>query len=419
MDLISVELPYGHGARRVKVPVTNLQATLTPMECQPSVDEATLLRDALANPIGTPRLRDMARRGQRVVIVTSDLTRPCPSERLLPLILEELSLAGIPDTDVTVVVALGLHRPMTQTETETAVGMGVYRRVQVVNHCPADCTRLGVTSTGTPVELFRPLTEANLLVCLGNLELHYFAGYSGGAKAVLPGCASRATIKANHALMVHSAAVAARTEDNPVRADLEEGASFLGVDFILNVMVTGAHRRVVSAVAGDVIAAHRRGCEQVAEHSVVKMNGRGDIVLVSAGGYPQDLNLYQAQKALDNGARAVRRGGIIILVAECSEAFGNETFEAWMTEAWSPEEVLKRLSQNFVLGGHKAAAFAKVLNRARVYLVSKMQAEAVGRSGLVPFKEPDRALEAALREVGPQAQVVVMPQGGSTLPVVQ
>jgi nickel-dependent lactate racemase len=274
---------------------------------------------------------------------------------------------------------------------------------------------MGTTSRGTPVEIARAVVEADLCVCAGNLELHYFAGYSGGAKAILPGCASRATVQANHAMMVRPEAAAGRLDGNPVRADLEEGAAMVGIDFILNVVVDGQHR-ILGAVAGDVTAAHRQGCELVAQQGIVPVPQLADVVLVSAGGYPKDLNLYRAQKALDNAAQAVRDGGILILVAECGEGFGNKTFEAWLCEAHSPEAVLERIQRDFVLGGHKAAAVASVLNRARVHLVSSMPQDLVRGCGLTPFEDVERALETALDQVGPSARILVMPEGGSVLP---
>ncbi len=389
-----------------------------PQEDTEAVDEFALLQQALAQPIGAQPLRNLARSGQKVAIVTSDLTRPCPSERLLPPVLEELKKAGIPDADVTIIMALGLHRPMNPQELEAAVGSEIYRRVQVINHDPAAVVHLGVTSAGTPVEIFRPLVEADLRICLGNLEFHYFAGYSGGSKAILPGCASRATVNANHAMMVHPQAVAGRLEGNPVRADIEEGVAMLGVDFILNVVVDGRHR-IVEAVAGQAEAAHRRGCELVVQRGTVAVPQRADIVLVSAGGYPKDVDMYQAQKALDSAAAAVREGGIIIWVAECSEGFGNRTFESWLREAGSPGEILDRIQREFVLGGHKAAAIATVLQQARIYLVSALTAETVRDCGLEPFDDLNRAITAALDEAGQDAQMIVLPNGGSILPVVE
>jgi nickel-dependent lactate racemase len=410
-----LSLAYGHQELPLRVPTSRLQAIVEPLAAGQAASEADLLAKALANPIGTRPLRELARSGQKVAIVTSDLTRPCPSERLLPPILDELAAAGVPDTEITVVLALGLHRPMTAAEIEAAVGSEVTRRVRVLNHDPDDTVRLGVTSFGTPVEIYRPVVEAGLRVCLGNLELHYFAGYSGGAKAILPGCASRAAVNANHAMMVRPEASAGRLDGNPVRADLEEGVAMVGVDLLLNVVVDGRHR-IVGAVAGDVLAAHRTGCQMVAERGIVPIDARAGIVLVSAGGSPKDVNMYQAQKALDNAAYAVQDGGVIILVAECPEGLGNRTFESWMAGS-SPDEILARIQQEFVLGGHKAAAVAAVLKRAAVYLVSALPEELVRRVGMAPFATIEDALDAARSELGDHASILVMPQGGSVLPL--
>lgn len=416
MSTITLQLPFGHSQLDVGVSTFNLLGVFVPRRGTEVPDEAALLRDALAHPIGTLRLRDLAQAGQKVVVVTSDLTRPCPSRRLLPSVLEELAAVGVSERDVTIVMALGLHRSMTEAELEASVGPEVYRRVRVINHDPADTVRLGVTSVGTPVEIFCPVVEADFRVCLGNLELHYFAGYSGGAKAVFPGCASKATVQANHAMMVHPEAGTGRLEGNPVRADIEEGVAMLGVDFILNVVVNGQHR-IVGAVAGEVTDAHRVGCELVKQRGMVPIPKLADIVLVSAGGYPKDVNLYQAQKALDNAAYAVRPGGAIILVAECGEGMGNQTFENWMREARSPDELLDRIQQEFIVGGHKAAAIASVLKRARVYLVSRLSDELVRCCGLVPFKDLREAFKAAIDEMGQKANLIVMPQGGAVLPI--
>lgn len=424
LDLVRIALPYGDAELTVDVPAANLQGVLWPAQGSEAAGERessedALLREALSQPIGTPRLRDLARPGGRVAIVTSDLTRPCPSERLLPPVLEELAAAGVRDEDITVVMALGLHRPMTTAEMEIAVGEEVCRRVRVLNHDPDDTVKLGTTSAGTPVEIYRPVVEADQRFCLGNLEFHYFAGYSGGAKAILPGCASRATVTANHAMMVRPEAAAGRLEGNPVRADLEEGLAMVGVDFILNVVIDGTRHRIAGAVAGDVTAAHRQGCEMVARWGMVPIDRQARVVLVSAGGYPKDLNLYQAQKALDNAAYAVAPGGVLILVARCEEGFGNQTFEDWLLGARSPDELLERIQQDFVLGGHKAAAVAAVQKRSEIYLVSALPRNLVQRCGLTPFADPSSALKAALAKLGHDASLLVLPQGGSVLPVVR
>lgn len=415
MNIRTLHLPFGHSEIEIDIETSNLLDILLPRRNSEVVGESRLIYQALAYPTDSPRLSDLAQKGQKVVVITSDMTRPCPSERLLPPVLAEIDRGGVPDSDITVVMALGLHRPMSSAELEAAVGADIYHRVQVVNHDPKDVVRLGTTLRGTPVDIFRPVVEAEFRICLGNLELHYFAGYSGGAKAILPGCASRAAIQANHAMMVSPEAAAGRLQGNPVRADIEEGVAMLGVDFILNVVVDEQHR-VVGAFAGEVTAAHRLGCEFVARKAKITVPRLADIVIVSAGGYPKDINLYQAQKALDNAAHAVRAGGIIILVAECCEGLGNRTFERWMREADSPDELLTRLQRTFELGGHKAAAIASVLKRATVLLVSALPDELAQTCGLVPCPDLDTALTDAVTEIGSNASLIVMPQGGAVLP---
>jgi nickel-dependent lactate racemase len=410
----TVQLPFGKIDVEAQIPTKNLIGVFEPRKTARAADEQLLITQALRHPIGSSRLRELVRPGQKVAILASDLTRPCPSSRLLPSVLQELADAGVRNHDVLIVAALGLHRRMTPSELEQMAGPDVCSRFQVVNHNPKDVVHLGTTSRGTPVEVFRPVVNADFRVCLGNVEFHYFVGYSGGAKAIIPGCASKETVTANHAWMVHPDAVSGSYVGNPVRADLEEAADMVGVDFILNVVVDAEHR-IVAAVAGDGIAAHRVGCDWVAQRGKTAIPQRGDIVLVSPGGFPKDLNLYQAQKALDSAALAVRPGGIIILFAECPEGLGNAIFEQWMTLGWTCEELIDRIKQEFVLGGHKAAAIAKVARQVHCMLVSPALAH-LSLSGMQHQPTIDAALDAAFRRLGAAARVLVFPQGASTLP---
>ncbi len=212
---------------------------------------------------------------------------------------------------------------------------------------------------------------------------------------------------ANHAMMVQPEAVTGRIEGNPLRADIEEAVAMLGVDFILNVVVNGDHR-VVGAVAGDVTRALRKGCEMVAARGIVQIPRRADIVVASAGGFPKDINLYQAQKGLD--------GGVIILVAQCPERYGNQTFKEWILGADSPMEVMERIQREFVLGGHKAAAIAAVQQRASIFMVSALPEAEVRKCKMVPFNNVKEAFEAAMTMLGEDSGVLVLPQAGSILP---
>ena len=292
----------------------------------------------------------------------------------------------------------------------------MYDSVEVVNHDPENVVRIGWTRAGTPVDLFRPVVEADVRVGLGNIEFHYFAGYSGGGKSILPGCAGEETVSANHALMVEPGARVGVLENNPVRADLEEGVALVGLDFILNAVVDSNHR-LVAAVAGDAIQAHRRGCRILARRDAVAIDRKADIVVVSAGGRPFDLNLYQAQKALENASAVVSDGGVVIWLAECPEGYGNSTFERWMRDAVTPEQVMDRIARKFVLGGHKAAAIASVQLRAEVYLVSAMGTRFQEACGIVNFSNLDNALTSAWEKVGAHPSFAVLPYGSSTFPI--
>jgi len=370
---------------------------------------------ALAAPIGSPRLHEMVRPGNSVAIVTSDMTRPCPTHLMLPPILEELAKAGVEDEDVQIIFAIGSHRAQTAGERIKLIGAEMAQRLRYLDSDPTNTVYLGTTTRGTPVEVFEPVVKADVRIALGNVEPHYFAGYSGGAKALVPGVCSLATIQTNHTMMVHSQASVGVLDGNPVREDIEEAAAIIGLDFILNVIVDDEHN-VISASAGHPIDAHRWLCHVLDYQRKVAVEQLADIVIVSAGGYPKDINLYQAQKALDSAAAAVRPGGIIIWVAECPEGFGNPIFEDWLVGA-TADEILTRIQKRFVLGGHKAAAIARVLQRASVFLVSSLPPTLVRDCGLIPFSDLDLALCAALDNFDQSPIMTVLPTGAAVIPV--
>jgi len=416
---LNVTLAYGHSTQTLSLPREDAlwiqeQAPRTPL---PS--EAALVRSALENPLGMERLSKLVQRGQRVVVVVSDITRPCPTSRMLPFVLSELHAGGVDEQNIRIVFGLGSHRCLNPAEQSTLVSAAIFDRVCCGDIGPGPFVEIGRTKRGTPVQAFQPVVEADWRIYLGNIEYHYFAGYTGGAKAFLPGICSTETIRANHAWMVQDSARAGRIAANPVREDIEEAAALVGPTFLLNVVLDG-EKRIVAAVAGHPILAHRQGCHKVDELYRVPLPLRTDIVLASAGGWPKDINLYQAHKALENAALAVRDGGVVILVAECGEGLGQSAFAEWLTSGDGPDELLRRIRRQFVLGGHKAAAIAKTLRRGvRVFLVSAMPADLVGRTSLVHFASAQEALAAAQGEMGRAASVAVMPHAGSTLPSVE
>lgn len=413
---MEIKLGYGTGFQSADVPEKNILKILEPNEISRKGNPASIVKDALANPIGTPSLGEIVKPGEKIVIITSDITRPMPTWDVIPHVLDELYGAGIKSDDITLLFALGSHRPHTEDEKRKLAGERAYNEIKCVDSNPSDCIHMGITSAGTPIDITRVVAEADIRICLGNIEYHYFAGYSGGIKALMPGASTPEAIQANHSMMVDENACAGKLDGNPLREDLEEAANLCPIDFIVNV-VLDEHKQIVHAVAGDVKKAHRMGCAFLDSLYKVEIPQRGDIVIVSQGGAPKDLNLYQTQKALDNSKHAVNDGGTIILVGACQEGLGQKVFEEWITEAQKPSDLVKRVKEDFKLGGHKAAAIAMVLQKADIKLVSEMDSDFVKSIFLEPYSELQSAVNDALAKHGPEANIIIMPYGGSTLPV--
>ncbi len=410
-----LEFGFGTGVQYVEVPEKNLMGVLMSNDViRERTNEAEVIH-ALENPIGAPRLREIVRPMEKIAVITSDITRPCPTYRIMPALLDELYAAGCRSEDIVLVFALGSHRRHTPEEMRKLAGERTFGEIRCLDSDPTDCVRLGITDRGTPVDITRSVAEVDRRICLGNIEYHYFAGYSGGAKAIMPGVSTPAAIQVNHSLMVKDACCAGSLEDNPLRQDIEQAAAMVGVDFIVNV-VLDEHKNIVRAVAGDVTAAHREGCRFLDRMYLKPIPARADIVIVSQGGAPKDLSLYQTQKALDNAKHAVKPGGAIILIGSCREGLGSKVFEEWLMSAPSAHSMIERIGREFQLGGHKAAAIAMVLENADIYLVSDLDSSFVERIFLKPAHSAQEALDAAFARLGPDATVLAMPYGGSTLP---
>ena len=411
-----IELGYGKGTEKVDIPRDSIAHILVPHKKEESRPEADIIEQALDSPLGTKRLEILAAGKKDVVIVTSDITRPMPSWKVLPHVLKRLEKAGVSRSQVTVVFAVGTHRRQTQEEMRHLAGDDIYNTCRCMDSSECSFIHMGETKAGTPVDIADKVAQAYLRICLGNIEYHFFAGYSGGAKAIMPGVSTMEAIRKNHSRMIHPMAKAGTLAGNPVREDLEEAAGICGVDFLLNV-VLDEHKNVIHAAAGDLKEAHRQGCRFLDGFYRTEINELADIVIVSQGGAPKDLNLYQTQKALANAEQAVRPGGIIILAGACPEGLGGAVFEQWMLEAEDLDSILERIQKDFRIGGHKAASFARALKRARIFLVSGIEPKLVRDIFMEPFDHVQEAYDAAVKEIGPGARVIVMPYGGSTLPV--
>ena len=412
-----MKLTFKIGERSQDVNVRDdvVLGVLEPNEVTVDLTEEPEVKRALENPIGSPRLKDIIKPGEKIAIITSDVTRPMATWKVMPALLDELYAGGAKKEDITLVFALGSHRKQTDEERHHLAGDRAWNEIKCVDSDPDDCVHLGKTEHGTPLDITRVVAEADRRICVGNIEYHYFAGYSGSSKAIMPGSSTREAIQVNHSMMIDPKACAGNITDNPLRKDIDEAASKVGVDFILNV-VQSPQKVILKAVAGDMIKAHREGCKFLDKLYRKDIPERADIVMVSQGGSPKDLNLYQTQKALDNSKHAIKKGGVVILIGSCKEGLGEKTFEEWLTTAPNPHSLIERIHKDFKLGGHKAAAIAMVMENADIYLVSDLEDDFVKKLFMTPFKTVQDAYDAAVKKLGADAKVLAMPFGGSTLP---
>ncbi len=416
MASVDYAVKYGAGALTFVLPDA-VDATVIEPRAVPGVaDPAAAVRQALGDALA----RGTLVRPGTTAIAISDATRPVPNDTLLPPLLNALHARGVGVENISIIVGTGNHRAATPEELPQLVGADIARRYRVLSHVyddPAQLVRLGETSRGTPVVINRTFAEANTRIIVGMIDPHQFVGYTGGCKGAFIGLAGGETISANHSMLSDPAAKLGVCNGNPVREDINELTDFLSIDLVINVVLNTANE-VVRVFAGDphdVLAAAvplvQDVCETAVSHSM-------DVVIASPGGYPKDINLYQAQKALAHACELVRPGGSVILVAECREGAGDDLYEAWMAAARTPQEVVTRFErEGFRMGAHKAFLFARSLLKARTYLVSRGIAPAQAHKlHLIPAPTIEHALAAALRDIEGRPRIGIMPRASSTIP---
>jgi nickel-dependent lactate racemase len=415
-NIKKIPLAFGNGISELNIPEKNLSSLILPSEPQKKENEALIIRKAIENPIRSRRLFELVNPESSIAIIVSDVTRPTPTAKILPPLLEELYLGGAKNENITIVFALGLHRQQTEEECRKILGDNIFESIRVVQHDRDRCRYIGETSFGTPVEVFEEVLDADLIISTGTVEFHYYAGYGGGGKSILPGVSSEKSVLSFHShysKLFEGEPLSGRV-DSPARKDIEEAAETAGLDFILNVVIN-SRKEIIAAVAGNFVYAHRKGTEYVDAVYKVPIEP-ADAAIVSCGGFPKDINLYQATKALENAVPAVKTGGSIVLVAECAEGIGNQVYECWNRECRSPDDAIERFKQFFEFGGHKSAIVAKAANQFKLYIVSKLSEEESRRAFFIPAKSVQEALENILAE-NPEAKVHIIPDGGWTLPV--
>ena len=414
-----INLPYGSTHIAVTVPD---ETTVIRARQQPALaDEKGAFLAALRAPIGSAPLTELVRAQDRVAIVISDITRPTPNERIIPWLLEEL--AYVPRSQVTILNGTGSHRANTREELVQMLGQEVVDTVEIVNHDAfADDTLryLGTTSVGAPVWLNRRYLEADVRIATGFIEPHFFAGFSGGAKGVVPGLAGIKTIEVLHnaELIGHPRSTWAALEGNPVQQGIQESVAFAPPEFMVNVTLD-QERHIMDVYAGHYIQAHYAGCEAVARAATVPVEQPFDIVITSNNGYPLDQNLYQNVKGMTAAAQIVKEGGAILAVAECRDGLPNHgNFKSLLSMRESPADLLAMItSPGFQVHDQwQVQKQALVQMRAAVYLHSNVHADVVRAAQLIPVDDVQAALEQLLRHYGPRTRIAVLPEGPVTVP---
>ena len=350
------------------------------------------------------------------LIVVNDITRPTPYEVILPPLLDELHQIGIKKENITFMVATGIHRSNSPEEIKEMFGENIFSAYKFVNHNCDDShlKDLGKLKSGNKLWVDPIVSDIDFIITTGVIVPHYFAGFSGGRKSILPGICGRKTIEANHANMVHPDARAGNLEGNPVHEEMQEAAEKVGVDFNIN-SVTNECQEMIEIVAGELSKSWLKGVEVCKKIYICPIRQKAEVVIASAGGYPKDINMYQAQKALDNTYQVVKPGGTIILLAECPEGYGEPTFENWIEEANSQDDIIERLKKKFILGGHKAYSIAKLTKEVEVILISSLPQDKVRKLFFIPMKNISQSIEYVQDKHGQNFQAYIFPSGNTVL----
>lgn len=418
----TVHLAYGKEGLDIKVPAEAL--VIEPRYVSGLPDERTAIVEALRKPIESPPLRERVKAGDRVVIVHTDITRATPNERLLPPLLAELEEAGVRREDISLLNALGTHRPQTKKELQTMLGRKVvanYRCLQHDGNDDANLVHLGRTRFGHNVRINRHFVEADVRILTGFIEPHFFAGFSGGPKGILPSIAGAESVLSNHGadMIGHPQATWGVTRGNPIWEEMLEAATMARPTFLINVAMN-RDKQITAVFAGAMEPAHQAGCVFVKEHSMVPVAEPFDVVITSNSGYPLDLNLYQTIKGVSAAAQVVRQGGAIIVASQCWDGLPEHgQYARLLREAESPARMLARIeAPGFACPDQwQVQVQCKILLKAEVYVYADgLSDQQIADSLLRSCENVEKTLAELTAAKG--RKICVLPQGPITIPYV-
>lgn len=418
--MVDVWLPYGQTETCLRVQARNLVGTIEPKQKLNVSNAESEIERALKQPVDSKRLGEIAKCGDKVAIVVEDFEF-WPFHVAVRAILDELRGAGVNDEDIRIIFGYDARGPISEQEILKRLGRDITERIKFVFHNPktTDLAYIGTTTHGTKIQISRLFADATVKVLVERLGFHCYAGYRGGGEGVLPGVADEGTIKASHTMILNPNAKVGVLEGNPIHNEIMEAAELAKVDFALNVSLD-EKCNVVRAFAGSLKQCFLEGVRFVDEAYRITIDRKADVVVVSPGGHPWDSNLFQACMAIENAIEAVKRGGVLILVAECIGGYGNKVFYDWMSKLKELKAVEREIKRNFTLGGHMAYYLLNALQKAQIILVSAIpDYYAVNVFRFKTARTANEALKEALKITGENAKVWVIPYGEHTLPEVK
>jgi nickel-dependent lactate racemase len=411
-------LPFGQQHKTLTIPHRNMHQLLN-VEDPPKTDQS--IQDALEAPINTPCLSEITSSQCKVVILVSDITRPVPTQIILPPILSKLTQASVNPKNISIIVATGLHRENTPSELLSMLGESIVRTYSITNHNAIDSTNLthlGYTLRSTPINVNKLVCEADIRIATGYIEPHEFAGFTGGRKSILPGVAGIDAINHNHSIEMlnHPKARMGILYGNPVHEDMMEAATHVGVEFLVNV-VLNSHHQIADIVTGDMETAHLTGVKFLKQYVTVDVAEKTDIVITSSG-YPLDIDLYQSVKAAMTAETIVKEGGVIILLAECRDGYGPKAFKEYLTATATPQELYEMTQAKYRADVDHCLFLSRILKKSEVILVTsnpelKFQPSLIKTSASLP-----KALERAISLTSSTATITVLPYAHRMIPQV-
>ena len=420
---MSVMVKYGHSGLSVEPKNDSFEVLTSRIgELKASLSGYELVEKAMANPIGSPKLSELSRGKNNAVLIISDHTRPVPSKDILPHMLREMR-EGNPNIDITLLVATGCHRLTNPDELRAKLGDEIFENEKIVVHdCRENNVKIGTLPSGADLVIDKLAAETELLVAEGFIEPHFFAGFSGGRKSVLPGICDKTTVMGNHcsAFLADPNSKAGELDRNPIHRDMIAAAQIAKLAYIVNVILDGDHN-TVAAFAGDVVEAHRAGCNELMRWCGVKPERKGDIVISTNGGAPLDQNLYQAVKGIVTAEGVVAENGVIIMCSECADGHGSASFLRDMKECESARAMLDHIltvAQNDTpIDQWQYQMLVRVLVKHRVIMVTKPEWEEMCYDLKMEFAPTvDKALEMAYADRGADAHLVILPDGIAVVP---